>query len=304
MGKTDLLSGGMTAEKVTRIREVLDAADLVIVTASNGLDMSEGLNIFRPDQHFIETYGDLATATGAMSILQGMASPGIAPEQRWAWFARFAQVEWLSYEPTPLMRTVRELVGEKDHMVVTCNIDGRLAKVFDEQRIVETEGSVRQLTCSAHCCDERLDATEAMRAANARIEDGRVPTELIPRCPHCGAMLTPATDEMLLAHPDGELRERLALLNQKIERAHGKNIVVLELGIGARNQAIKVPTMDLVATEERATYITFNYNEVFIPKTIADRSIGISGDLGHALAQQRRHPDDGKRRGRRPLHHG
>ena len=43
-----------------------------------------------------------------------------------------------------------------------------------------------------------------------------------------------------------------------IEKAYDKKLVLLELGVGARNQLIKAPFMNLTSLEENATYITLN----------------------------------------------
>jgi hypothetical protein len=43
-----------------------------------------------------------------------------------------------------------------------------------------------------------------------------------------------------------------------------QRLVVLELGIGPRNQLIKAPLMRLVDREPYGTYITVNLGEVFI----------------------------------------
>ena len=45
---------------------------------------------------------------------------------------------------------------------------------------------------------------------------------------------------------------------------HGKKLVVLELGIGWRNQLIKAPMMRLVDSEPNATYVTLNLGEIYI----------------------------------------
>lgn len=50
----------METAKAVRIGRALAEADLVIIGASNGLDMAEGLNLFCADAHFQEAYGDLA----------------------------------------------------------------------------------------------------------------------------------------------------------------------------------------------------------------------------------------------------
>ena len=63
----------METIKAVRIGQALAEADLIIIGASNGLDMAEGLNLFYADAHFQEAYGDLAQADGIGCILQGLA---------------------------------------------------------------------------------------------------------------------------------------------------------------------------------------------------------------------------------------
>lgn len=132
----------METAKAVRIGRALSEADLVIIGASNGLDMAEGLNLFCADTHFWEAYGDLAQADGIGCILQGLASPDAGVRRRWA--ERFHQKEYLEYEPSPLMNGLRHLTEHADTFVVTCNIDGHFARTrFDEDRVLETEGSTR-----------------------------------------------------------------------------------------------------------------------------------------------------------------
>lgn len=132
----------MEAVKAVRIDRALAEADLVVIGASNGLDIAEGLNLFRADDHFWETYGDLAQADGIGCILQGLGSPDANVRRRWA--ERFYQKEYLEYEPGPLMNGLRHLTGHADAFVLTCNIDGHFARAgFNENRVLETEGSIR-----------------------------------------------------------------------------------------------------------------------------------------------------------------
>ena len=132
----------MEAVKADRIGRALAEADLIIIGASNGLDMAEGLNLFRADAHFWEAYGDLAQTDGIGCILQGLASPDANVRRRWA--ERFHQKEYLEYEPSPLMNGLRHLTEHADTFVITCNIDGHFACAgFNEDRVLETEGSIR-----------------------------------------------------------------------------------------------------------------------------------------------------------------
>ena len=132
----------METTKAGRIGRALAEADLIIIGASNGLDMSEGLNLFCADAHFREAYGDLAQTDGIGCILQGLASPDANVRRRWA--ERFHQKEYLEYEPSPLMNGLRHLTEHADTFVITCNIDGHFACAgFNEDRVLETEGSIR-----------------------------------------------------------------------------------------------------------------------------------------------------------------
>ena len=132
----------METAKAVRIGRALAEADLIVIGASNGFDMAEGLNLFCADAHFQETYGDLAQTDGIGCILQGLSSPDANVRCRWA--ERFRQKEYLEYEPSPLMNTLRCLTEHADTFVITCNIDGHFVRAgFNENRVLETEGSIR-----------------------------------------------------------------------------------------------------------------------------------------------------------------
>ena len=132
----------MVAATAVRVRRALAEADLIVIGASNGFDMAEGLNLFRADEHFWKVYGNLARIDNIGCILQGLASPDANVRCRWA--ERFYQKDYLEYEPGPLMNGLRRFTEHADTFVITCNIDGHFARAgFSENRVLETEGSIR-----------------------------------------------------------------------------------------------------------------------------------------------------------------
>lgn len=70
---------------------------------------------------------------------------------------------------------------------------------------------------------------------------------------------------------------------QLFQELSGKSFLVLELGIGFRNQLIKAPLMNLVAQSPQSTYITINKGEIYIPSEIQDQSIGVDDGLVQVL---------------------
>ncbi|NPC91693.1 hypothetical protein HOO54_05440 [Bacillus sp. WMMC1349] len=111
-------------------------------------------------------------------------------------------------------------------------------------------------------------------------ENGKVPSNLIPKCPECGGTMQVHVEVDQNFLKGQAWQASFQAYRNFIENANGKKLVLLELGVGARNQLIKAPFMNLTNSEENATYITFNKGrELYIPDVIADKSIGI--DKGH-----------------------
>lgn len=276
----------MKREELEAVRKAIREASLVLIGASNGLDMAEGLNIFAPDAHYLQSYGDLAKVSGARCILEGLASATKDPLRSWAWGARFARLEWLGYESGPVMEPLRTLLGEKDAFAITSNIDSRLKSAgFSSEHVLETEGSVSEMVCSSHCREERYPSEGAVRTLDASIAAGRVDASLIPVCPHCGAPLELALDEARMLHPDAEALRRLDTLRQLCDRHKGRNIVVLELGVGRYNVTVKQLLAKAVAGRRNVTYVVFNYSDVVFPAGFEDRCIGIGGDMAEAFQE-------------------
>ena len=71
---------------------------------------------------------------------------------------------------------------------------------------------------------------------------------------------------------------------QFLRKYNNRRLVILELGIGINNRLIKQPLMQLTNREPDATYITLNLEqELYIPQAIANKSIGIAGDISKTL---------------------
>ncbi|MCM1356311.1 MAG: hypothetical protein NC212_07900 [Staphylococcus sp.] len=84
------------------------------------------------------------------------------------------------------------------------------------------------------------------------------------------------------------IADKSAELNSFISKYCGKNLLVLELGIGSRNRMIKEPLMQFVAQNPSMSYITLNLpHEIYIPSQIAGRSVALTGDIADTLRQLR-----------------
>lgn len=274
-------------ETYRKVLTKIEEADAIVLGASNGLSISEGIHIFADDSSFQDNFGDFREKYGFRSIIQGCFFPYPSEEEKWAFFSRMYEYFLINREASPVMKNLYELVKDKNYFVVTSNIDAHFTQAgFPKERLFEIEGNCRNLQCSHGCHNQIYPGDDVLSKMAQNQENGKVPPNLIPKCTECGGPMQVhiEVDRNFLK---GEAWQKSFQAYQDfIEKAHGKKLVLLELGVGARNQMIKAPFMNVTNHEENATYITFNKgSELFIPDVIAAKSIGINGNIAEVLQQ-------------------
>lgn len=263
------------------IAEKIKGADAILIGASNGLSITEGLHLFADNAAFEEVFGNFKQRYGLRCILQGMTARWSREEEKWAFWARLIHRYCGQYRPTPVMEDLKAIVGEKDYFVVTSNGECHFELCgFDPEKIYEIEGNWLTMQCAGCCHETRYPSLELAEKLAAAERDGQIPAELVPRCPQCGGPMEIHMGAGQYMIPDAGAQDRFQAF---LARCHGKNLVVLELGIGWRNQLIKAPLMRLVAQETNATYVTINLGEVYIADNIKEKSFGLDGRLDELL---------------------
>lgn len=265
-----------------RIKE----ADAVLIGASNGLSITEGLHLFAENEEFSKLFSDFKQKYGIHCILHGMNHHWISEEEKWCFWSRLIHNYCGNYHPTPVMKDLKSIITEKDYFIVTSNGECHFEmNGFDPNKILEVEGNWLSMQCS-NACHRTLYPT--LKLAEKMIQSerhGKIATELVPHCPHCGGTMQIhlQLDQNFIPNIT-ELQRYQSFL----EKYHQKNLVILELGIGWRNQVIKAPLMRLTEKELNATYITINLGEIYIPEKIQNKSFGLDGYLSEILKKIRK----------------
>ena len=269
--------------KFSEIAEKIREADAILIGASNGLSITEGLHLFADNEAFGNLFGDLKQKYGLQCILHGMGARWPSEEEKWGFWSRLIHHYCGEYKETPVMSDLKRIVGEKDYFIVTSNGECHFEMCgFDPEKIYEIEGNWLTMQCASRCHDTvypSFELTEKMAAAE---RDGRIPSDMVPRCPVCGGPMQIHMEGDRNFIPDMASKSRMEAFLQKY---HGKKLVILELGIGWRNQLIKAPLMRLAAQEPEAAYITVNLGEIYIPDEIREKSYGLDGDLAAILRE-------------------
>lgn len=114
----------------------------------------------------------------------------------------------------------------------------------------------------------------------AKQANRRIPTELLPVCPHCGK---PRTRNLRCDNSfveDKGWHEAARRYVDFLENHKGKRILFLELGVGQNTPGIiKYPFWEMTFDNKQAFYVCMNKGEAICPKEISQRSICINDDI-------------------------
>lgn len=271
------------------IANALLSADAIIIGASNGLSISEGLHIFADNDDFESLFGDYKNKYKLQNILHGIAGRWPMEEEKWAFWSRLIHRYCNQYNVTSVMSDLRGIVGNTDYFVITSNGEGHFEQAgFAVDKVYEIEGNWTTMHCSKRCDNTLYETRQIAAQLVFAEENGEIPSHMIPHCPHCGAVM-----DISMAAGEPYMTEKEGKVNYQnfLKRYKGKRLVVLELGVGWRNQLIKAPLMNLVNDEPNAIYITINLGEIYIPNQIKNKSYYMDGDLTTQLHELKKHID-------------
>lgn len=269
--------------QIEQLRKELAQTDAVVIGAGAGLSTSAGF--VYSGERFRQYFSDFEAKYGFHDMYSGGFYPYATPEEHWAYWSRYIYINRYMDAPKPVYDNLFELVKSKDYFVITTNVDHCFQKAgFDKKRLFYTQGDYGLFQCSGPCCQETFENAEIIRSMVKQQKGMRIPTELLPVCPHCGKPLTMnlrSDDKFVEDEGWHEAAERYQLF---LHRHQNMRILFLELGVGYNTPVIiKYPFWRMTLNNPKATYAVINYGEAICPDEIKRRSICIDADIGSVL---------------------
>lgn len=277
------LSTQSCSEPLERLKAALRDCDAVVIGVGSGLSTAAGFTY--NGERFEKYFSDFAAKYGIKDMYSGGFYPFATPEEHWAYWSRYIYINRYMDAPKPVYNDLLKLVQDKDYFVITTNVDHCFQKAgFDKKRLFYTQGDYGLFQCSEPCCQETFDNEAVIREMVKRQEDMKIPTELLPTCPHCGKPLT-----MNLRSDDTFVEEKgwhraAERYENFLQTRAGQKILFLELGVGYNTPVIiKYPFWQMTAKNPNATYICINQRQAVCPQEIERQSVCINADIGQVL---------------------
>lgn len=267
------------SDSIKRLKNAIDSADAILIGAGAGLSTSAGFTY--NGERFNKYFADFNEKYGITDMYSGGFYPYQTLEEFWAWWSRHIYLNRYVPIPNETYNMLYDLVKNKDYFVLTTNVDHCFQKSgFDKNRLFYTQGDYGLFQCSEPCCQETFDNEDIVKAMYEQQSDMKIPTKLIPKCPHCGKPLTTnlrCDDSFVQDKGWYKARDRYT---DFVKNHKGQRVLYLELGVGYNTPIIvKYPFWQYTAENENATYACINLGDASAPKKIANRSICIDEDI-------------------------
>lgn len=265
--------------QIKKLANAIKTADAIVIGAGTGLSASAGFTY--SGERFRKYFADFGDKYGFHNMYSGGFYPYETPEEHWAYWSRYIYINRYMDAPEPVYQELLDIVKDKDYFVITSNVDHCFQKAgFDKKKLFYTQGDYGLLQCSVPCCNKTFDNEDIIRQMMEQQKDMRIPSALLPVCPHCGKPLTTnlrADDKFVQDDGWYMAAERY---NNFLHTRENTRILYLELGVGSNTPAIiKYPFWNMTSRNKNATYACINYGEAICPKEISHQSICINSDI-------------------------
>lgn len=271
------------SKQINRLKNEIKNADAIVLGAGAGMSTSAGLTY--DGERFEKYFSDFHKKYGISDMYSGGFYPYETLEEYWAWWSRHIYINRYAITAGKPYMDLLNIVKDKDYFVLTTNVDHQFQLAgFDKKRLFYTQGDYGLWQCSKACHDKTYDNEETVRLMVKTQKNMKIPSDLIPKCPVCGAPMT-----MNLRCDNSFVQDKgwysaASRYEDFIRRHKESHILFLELGVGSNTPVIiKYPFWQMTARNPKATYACINYSEAITPDAIKEQSICINKDISAVL---------------------
>ena len=274
--------------KIAQLTDRLQTSAAIVVGAASGMSAAAGFrHYYEHDSGFVELFEDFEKKYGFHNSFDGAYYHYRRSEQRWAYMARLVCGILDAQTGKPYEDLFALLQGKNFH-VLTTNQDTQFTRILPEDKISAIQGDWRYLQCSRRCHDELYDSIDIMHKLNAAIDDKlEIPSDMIPRCPKCGAEMEPWVRSYVFLEGK-KYQEEYAKINAFLQKNQQKKVLFLEFGVGRMTPMfIQEPFWRMTYAWPDAFYITINPKDAIVPDALKEKGMAIHEDISKVLVDTR-----------------
>ena len=195
---------------------------------------------------------------------------------KWAMWAKHMDLQGWQFEPNEGYQTLHDMVKEKDHFILTSNVDGCFERSgFSKERIYTPQGEWTYFQCTRAC---RKDAVFESRAMLDMVvpqisSDGFIPEHLIPTCKYCGGeVFGNVRSDGNFLHGKYEAHNDALRHWMQMHRDSRSKVVIIEVGAGYNTPSVTRFPIESFARQlgDRGHLIRINPSDPEVPSDLTN----------------------------------
>ena len=275
------------------LNRLIDEAEAVVVGIGAGMSAATGFTYV--GKRFTDAFPDFIEKYRFFDMLQASLFEFEDWQEYWAFQSRFSLLNYFDQPAGLAYVDMKEMLKDKNYHVITTNADNAFyAAEYDMDKVFRIQGEYGLWQCTEHCHQQTYQNEDLIREMVEKQSDMKVPADLVPYCPECGAPLevNKRTEEKGMVE-DGHFHEQKERYEQFLDENKDKKVLYLEIGVGHTTpQFIKHPFWKMTEDNEQALFVTMNQKQYFIPHAIRPRTVQLDEDIAevfHEAAKSNAH---------------
>ena len=275
---------GSSLSQADFLHQLLEEAEAIVVGIGAGMSAATGFTYV--GKRFTDAFPDFIAKYRFFDMLQASLSEFEDEQEAWAFQSRFSLLNFFDQPIGQAYVDLRDMVTDKNYHIITTNADNAFyAAAFDMDKVFRIQGEYGLWQCTEHCHQQTYQDEALIRQMVEEQADMKVPENLVPYCPKCGAVLevNKRTEEKGMVE-DVHFHEQKERYGQFLKENEDKKVLFLEIGVGHTTpQFIKHPFQQMTEANEKALFVTMNEKDYFVPHAIRTKTVRIDEDIAEVL---------------------
>lgn len=272
-----------------RLAALLAEADAVLVGIGAGMSAADGFTYI--GERFETAFPDFIEKYGFLDMLQASLYPFAGLEEYWAFQSRFVVLNYLDQPVGQAYLDLKEILETKPYHIITTNADNAFVVAgYDMDKVFHIQGEYGLWQCSRFCHQQTYRDDALIRRMVVEQKDMKIPRNLIPYCPKCGAPF-----EINKRNAEKGMVEDADFFAQKerydgfLAEHEGQKVLYLEIGVGYTTpQFIKQPFQAYTQSNPAALFVTMNQKQYRIPPAIRPQTVQLTSHIAALIAETKK----------------
>lgn len=263
----------------------INDADAILIGAGSGMSNAAGMDFwYKASPLFMKYMRDFYQKYHFTGIFKGFYNRFELEEERWAYLLKMLKMVSTIPPQNKVYDYLKTIINNKPYHIITTNQDMLFKKSFPDEHVSEIQGSWGYFQSKNTVTDKHLyPINRYLDDLLPRIDNNRLPTELIPKSAVDGTPLIPWVrgPEFL---EDKKYYEEYEKANCFLGNYRQKKILLIEIGVGRMTPMfIQEPFWEMTNYLPQSFYVNFNPRDALTNPAIKDRSLLINSDTAQAL---------------------